>query len=216
MEGPTDIRVVDPGGVTEGTAAQGDGRDVTIHGVVLAAGTSSRYGEANKLLERIDGTPMVVHAVRTLLATDLRGVTVVVGYEADRVEAALADEPVAIRQNDDYEAGQSTSVAEGVAVARERGADAVLLALGDMPDVDAATVELLCGAYERGVAPALAAAYEGRRGNPVLFDGRYFDALADVDGDVGGKQILVSDPDAVAIETGDPGVLADVDRPSEL
>jgi len=188
----------------------------SVHGVVLAAGTSSRYGEANKLLEPIDGDPLVVHAVRTICASSVDGTTVVVGYEAERVRGVLADLPVDVRVNHAFESGQSTSVATGVAAARERGADAVVFALGDMPDVAVQSVETLLGAYRSGEGDALAAAYEGIRGNPVLFDSRFFDALTNVDGDVGGREILRTDPAAAVSETGDPGVLRDIDHPADL
>lgn len=190
--------------------------DPEIHGVVLAAGTSSRYGDDNKLLEEFDGRPLVYHAASTLLDADLAGVTVVVGYQADRVRDALAELDVSIRTNERYAEGQSTSVATGVAAAAERGADAVVLALGDMPTVEPSTVDRLRRAYELGMGEAIAAAYEGTRGNPTLFDSSYFDALLDVDGDVGGREIFHTDDRAVAVETGDPGVRYDIDRPEDL
>lgn len=222
MGGPTDLRVIEPAAFregpdpAEGDDADGERVDPSVHGVVLAAGPSSRYGDRNKLLASVDGAPIVRHATRTLLAADLDEVTVVVGYEADRVRAALAEESVAIVQNDRYAAGQSTSVAAGVRAASERGADAAIVALGDMPDVDVATIDLLVEAYAAEAGDAVAAAYEGQRGNPVLFDSRYFGALTEVDGDVGGRDVLLSDPDAVAVATGDPGVRYDVDRPADI
>jgi len=206
------LAVVDPESVTD----QDPVESASVHGVVLAAGTSSRYGERNKLLEPFDGEPLVGHAVRTVRASSVDGVTVVVGHDADRVADAVADLGVDVRRNDAFEAGQSTSVATGVDAARAADADAVLVALGDMPDVAVETIDVLVETYRRGAADALAAACEGRRGNPVLFDGRFFDALATLDGDVGGRRILRTDPDAVAVETGDPGVLRDVDEPGDL
>ncbi|MFC7078392.1 nucleotidyltransferase family protein [Haloarcula halophila] len=198
------------------TGATDQGTHSTVHGVVLAAGTSSRYGDSNKLLEEVDGEPLVRHAVRTLSASSVDGVTVVVGYEAARVREAVPDLGADIRVNRAFEAGQSTSVAAGVAATRERGDDAVVFALGDMPDVAVQSVETLLRAYRRGDGDALAAAYDGTRGNPVLFDRRFFDALTTIDGDVGGREILLNDPDAAMIETGDPGVLRDIDRPTDL
>jgi molybdenum cofactor cytidylyltransferase len=192
-----------------------DAPDASVHGVVLAAGTSDRYGDRNKLLESIDGEPLVRHAVSTMTASSVDGVTVVVGHEADRVAAVVDELDVELRHNPDYEAGQSTSIAAGIAAASERDADAVLFALGDMPRIAVETVETLVRTYDAGVADAVAAAYRGERGNPVLFDRTYFDELAAVDGDVGGRAILLDDPDAVAVETGDPGVRYDVDRPAD-
>ncbi|WP_255197542.1 nucleotidyltransferase family protein [Halorarius litoreus] len=190
--------------------------DPEIHGVVLAAGTSSRYGDDNKLLAELDGRPLVYHAASTLLDADLAGVTVVVGHEADRVRDALAELDVIVRTNERYAEGQSTSVATGVAAAAERDADAVVLSLGDMPTVDAATVDRLIRAYKLGVGTVIAAAYDGTRGNPTLFDRSYFDVLLDIDGDVGGREIFHTDDRAVAVETGDPGVRYDVDLPEDL
>jgi molybdenum cofactor cytidylyltransferase len=188
----------------------------SVRGVLLAAGTSSRYGEANKLLQTVDGMPLVRYAAETLLGSAVNGVTVVVGHEADRVRAAVDDLAVAIRTNDDYTEGQSTSVRVGIGDAAERGADAALVALGDMPWVTVETVDCLVEAYRRGVSDIIVAAHEGKRGNPVLFDGRYFDRLTDVDGDVGGRHLLLNSGEAVAIETGDSGVVRDVDRQTDL
>jgi molybdenum cofactor cytidylyltransferase len=190
--------------------------DATVWGVVLAAGTSSRYGEPNKLLASLDGRPLVAHAVETLVESDCDGVTVVVGWEHERVTDAVAAFDVEIVENPAFADGQSTSVRRGVERADAQGADAVLVALGDMPDVDVASVDLLVEAYERGVADVLAAAAAGQRGNPVLFDAAYFDALAAVEGDTGGRSLLTPAEGAVAIETGDYGVHRDVDRPADL
>lgn len=189
--------------------------DAAAHAIVLAAGRSRRYGERNKLLEPIDGTPMVELVVGTAVDSLASGVTVVVGYEADRVRDALDDYDVDVRYNDEFEAGQSTSLSVGVEAAASRGADAIVVLLGDMPYVDRRSVNLVVAAQATGKWDAVAAACRGRRGNPVSFDSAYFDRLADVDGDVGGRQILLGSADAIAIETDDEGVLRDVDRPDD-
>ena len=192
--------------------------DATVHGVVLAAGTSTRYGSENKLLEPLDGRPLVRCAVEALVESDVDDVTVVVGHEADRVRETIADLPVETVENPRYEDGLGSSVRLGVSAAADRNADAVLLVLGDMPWVDASSIDLLVDAYARGVGDAIAAAYRGRRGNPVLFDSRLFDALtvAHEGGDVGGRGLLTREHGALAIETGDSGVVRDVDRTSDL
>lgn len=190
--------------------------DKRTWGVVLAAGESTRYGESNKLLAEIDSTPLVRHAAKTLVESSVDGVTVIVGHESERVRAALEGLPVEIRENADYEAGQSTSVRDGVQAARDHDADAVLVALGDMPAVDAASIDLLLEAYERGVSDILVAACDGRRGNPVLFDERFFDRLRDIEGDVGGRGLLTERFGARGVETGDTGVLRDIDRQADI
>lgn len=209
---PESLPVVDPSAFP----AASPRADATVWGVVLAAGTSSRYGDANKLLASLDGRPLVAHAVETLVQSDCDGVTVVVGWERDRVSDAVAEFDVEVVENPAFDAGQSTSVRRGVERAAAHGADAVLVSLGDMPAVAPRSVDLLVEAYERGVADVLAAADAGQRGNPVLFDAAYFDALAAVEGDTGGRALLTPEGGAVAVETGDPGVRRDVDRPGDL
>jgi molybdenum cofactor cytidylyltransferase len=188
--------------------------DTTVVGVLLASGTSSRFGESNKLLATLDGEPLVRHAARTLLGGDLDGVVAVVGYEAETVRAALADLDIESVVNPDFRDGLSTTVERGVETARE--ADAIVFLPGDMPTVDAETVRTLVDAYRAGLGTALAAAFQGHRGNPVLFERSHFDALRAVEGDVGGLPVFLDADDSGLVETGDAGVVADVDRPVDL
>jgi len=193
-------------------------RDGPVAGVLLAAGTSSRYGEANKLLADLSGEPVVRRAARALVEADLDRRVAVVGHEAARVREALSGLGFEFVRNPDYADGESTSVRAGVAALREGGSsvDAVVIALGDMPAVSSGSVDALVRAYRAGLGTALAAACDRRRGNPVLFDATHFDALTDVTGDAGGRDLLLSGDDAALVETGDPGVLRDVDTPDDL
>lgn len=188
---------------------------VRVHGILLAAGTSSRFGGANKLLAPVDGEPMVRRAAQTLADADLAGVTVVVGHQATAVEAAVGELPVKTVYNEAYRDGQASSFQVGVRAAQLAGADAVVVALGDMPDVSTRTVRALVGAYENGAGTVLAAAQDGNRGNPVLFDAAHFDDLLAVEGDTGGRSVLLSADGAALVETGDPGVLRDIDTQAE-
>ena len=216
-----DLPVVEPPFEREGGATGSTDSPPRVAGVLLAAGTSSRYGGRNKLLEPVDGEPMVRRAARTLLVAGLDPVVVVLGHEADRVREVLADPADGLGggldfvENPDYADGQATSVAVGVAALPEE-VDAAVFALGDMPWVRPETVERLVDAHRSGVGTALAAAFEGERGNPVLWDARHFESLAGQSGDVGGRDLLLSTSGAALVETGDPGVRRDVDRPGDL
>lgn len=208
-------------------------RDGPVVGVLLAAGDSRRFGDRNKLLVDVDGgertggsrassdrrsdsEPMVRRAARCLTDAGLDRVIAVVGHEADRVREALDGLDLEIVENPRYEQGQATTLEVGTRTAREAGAAAVCYALGDMPWVLPETVESLVRAYIADAGDPLAAAYEGRRGNPTLFDARHFDALEAVDGDVGGRELLLADDRAALVESGDPGVRRDVDAPGDL
>lgn len=190
-------------------------RDRTVAGILLAAGTSTRFGETNKLLATVDGTPLVRLAAQSLRNSLVDQTVAVTGYEAARVEGVLVDLEIDFVKNPAYEQGQATSVAAGITAVRAE-VDAAVFALGDMPFVATASIDKLIQAYLAGEGDVLAAAVDGERGNPVLFDARYFDALEDVDGDTGGRQLLLENPDSKLVETGDPGVKRDIDVPSDL
>ncbi|MFC7078904.1 nucleotidyltransferase family protein [Halorussus caseinilyticus] len=190
-----------------------------ILGALLAAGTGSRFDGGNKLLADLDGRPVVAHAARTLAESSLDAAVAVVGHDREAVERALPD-GFGIVANPDYEAGQSASVRRAVESARERDADAVLFALGDMPRVSVETVDSIVRAYRElrddPDAPGIVAPrYDGYRGNPVLFDARYFDELASVEGDTGGRALLASEP-VTWVSVPDPGIHRDVDTVGDL
>lgn len=186
-----------------------------ILGALLAAGTGARFKGGNKLLTTLDGEPVVSHAASTLRRSRLDAVVAIVGHERERVADALPAGIEALR-NPDYERGQSASVRRAVEFTRERGdVDALLFALGDMPNVSVETVDALLDAYREHEEGIVAPRYDGERGNPVLFGSQYFDALASVEGDRGGRDLLDSEPVA-RVDVADPGVRQDVDTRVDL
>ena len=191
-------------------------REVAV--VVLAAGQSRRMGRRNKLLEAVDGEPMVRHAVRAAASVaDGRPVVVVTGHEREAVEAALSGHDVAFAHNPDYGAGLSTSLARGVA-ALSPGVEGAIVCLADMPGVRAEHLERLRDAFDPGAGAAICVATRrGKRGNPVLFASRFFPEMCDVEGDVGARHLVGAYAELVReVEMPDDGVLLDIDSPSAL
>jgi molybdenum cofactor cytidylyltransferase len=206
-----DAPVIDPEALP--ADAESDGR---VGGVLLAAGRGTRFETGNKLLATVDGEPVVRRAARTLVDAALDEAVVVVGHEADAVADAVAPLDVAVRHNPEYERGQSTSMHRGVEHAGENGWDAIVFGLGDMPAVDPRSVDLLVRAHAAGAGSVRAAAADGERGNPVLFDASTYDDLLAVEGDTGGRPVMLGADDVALVETDDPAVTRDVDRVPDL
>lgn len=185
-----------------------------IVGVLLAAGQSTRFAGGTKLLAEVDGDPIVVRAARTLCGSPVEACLAVLGHEADRVGPALADLPIETTVNPAYAEGQATSVRRGVEWAADRGAEAVVLALGDMPWVTPATYEALIAAFRDG-ADIVVPEYRGQRGNPVVFGASHFEALRAVEGDAGGRQLFEAHA-VTRVPVEDAGVCRDVDEPEDL
>lgn len=188
-----------------------------VAAVVLAAGQSQRMGPANKLLELLDGQPLVTRVVDTLLATAARPIVVVTGHEADRVRAALSGRDVQFCHNPDYADGMSTSLCAGIAVLGSE-IDGALICLGDMPRVRPAHIEALLGAFDPADGRAVVVPmHKGRRGNPVLWAARLFPELRTLTGDVGARALLQRHAQVLCtVPMDDDGVLIDVDTAEAL
>ena len=193
--------------------------DASLGAILLAAGRGRRFdpqGRRNKLLQVLPGgDPVVVASARTLLAVFPRVVAVVPpddGGVAGRLRA-LGCEVTACPQADD---GMGLSLAHALRFALHDGASNAgwLVALGDMPFVQGATLRALAGAIEQGAGIA-APLYRGRRGNPVAFGSRHTAALLALDGDQGARRLLASFP-LTTIEVDDAGILRDIDHPADL
>lgn len=174
-------------------------------------------GARNKLLERLDGVPMVTRVVDQLLEAPLDPLLVVVGHEAERVREALRGRPVKIVDNPSFADGMATSLRAGVR-ALDEDVDGALVALGDMPFVTAGHAERLIRALDPETpSQILLPVRDGRRGHPVLFGAQYFPELRVLTGDVGARDVLERHGEAVQeISFGDDAIYLDVDTPEAL
>tara|TARA_Y100000022_G_scaffold180688_1_gene172817 strand:+ start:514 stop:1155 length:642 start_codon:yes stop_codon:yes gene_type:complete len=166
--------------------------EAKVAGIILAAGASRRMGSVNKLLASIAGKPLVRHAVESFVATSLSPIIVVVGYESDKVAAALEGLPVQLVFNPDHATGQGSSVGVGVEALDNNVTDA-MIGLGDMPLLPSTLLDSLIQKHigrEGHACNITIPAFEGQRGNPVLWGKTFFPELITLAGDRGGRQLL--------------------------
>ncbi len=186
-----------------------------VAAVILAAGGSARFGSP-KQLARWRGKTFIEQAVDTALASSARPVVVVLGAEVERCRAALADRPVEVVVNETWMQGQSTSMQAGLAALPANIGGAVFF-LVDLPGVAADLIEQLLQRHRQTLAPLVWPEFEGRRGNPILFDRSLFSELRQVRGDTGGKPVLLRYQDrAERVVVSDKSILQDFDRPEGL
>ena len=188
-----------------------------IAGLVLAAGRSTRMGGPNKLLEEINGKPLVRIVAEQALASRASPVIVVTGHQRERVERVLAGLPVTVVHNPDFADGLSTSLKAGIK-AVPPDADGAIVTLGDMPQVSAKLIDRLIAAFdpERG-ALVVIPTIDGKRGNPVLWARRFFPDLLAVEGDIGARHLIAGYAEAVAeVAIEDAAALTDIDTPEAL
>lgn len=190
-----------------------DNQSPRIAAVILAAGQSSRMGR-NKLLLDLDGKPLVAHVVDHVLALGLPEIVIVLGHEAAAMRQALTGRAVRFVTAADYASGMSASLKAGIA-ALDSSIDAALVLLGDMPLVSSSLLRRLIAAYNplEGRAIVLPV-HAGKRGNPVLWDRRFFDEMQKLAGDVGARHLIGEHADQVAeVTTETAAIFRDIDTP---
>jgi len=186
-----------------------------VAGVVLAAGLSRRMG-AHKPLLPFGAEPMVARVVDAVRAAGAAYVAVVTGHRCDDVAAALAGRDVLLVHNPHYRDGEMLSSAQAGVRAVARCCDAALLALGDQPAIEPATIASLIAAWRPTSAAIVAPVYDGRGGHPVLISSRLFDELLRLDAAESLKTLMRRHIDqTLKLEVNDPGVLTDVDTPAD-
>jgi molybdenum cofactor cytidylyltransferase len=173
--------------------------------LLLAAGRSARFGIADKICVSLGSLPLGHHAARALAPLPLSPQIVVTGR-------SMLDWPgMEVIINDHPEKGMAHSIALGLGAVRRSGAEAVLIALADMPLVPTEHFQRLLACH-RGPA-ALAASSDGaRRMPPALFGADWFAELDRLSGDQGARTLL----DGAELATTAPDNLLDVDRPADL
>jgi len=184
-----------------------------IVGLLLAAGTASRFG-ADKLLHRLPhGVPIAVQAARHLRSA-LPQVVAAVRPASDELERLLAAEGVRTVVCERAAEGMGASLA--CAVRAAGAADGYVVALADMPFVRPSSIAAVRDALAAGAV--LAAPYfHARRGHPVGISARFRAELETLGGDEGARRIVaMHGAELVKVPVGDPGVIRDIDRPADL
>jgi molybdenum cofactor cytidylyltransferase len=184
-----------------------------VHGILLAAGTGSRFGAQKLLATLADGTPVCRAAARALRG-GTAGAVAVIRPGDSALAACLLDAGLEVAECPASARGMGASLACGAAAAP---ADAALVvALADMPWVRARTVAEVAAALEGGALLA-APVYRGRRGHPVGFAPMLRPALLELDGDTGARAVVEANAAELAgLVVDDPGAVLDVDSPDDL
>lgn len=178
--------------------------------LILAAGASSRMRGRDKLLEEVDGEPLLRRIAGAATASGCPTV-VALPPDAPARRAALAKLPLRDLTVRNAAAGMGTVIAASVRhVPRGRG---LMLVLADMPEIDARALATLAALHRAGRITRAASA-DGRPGHPVIVPARLRDELATLRGDVGARAILERHADIVdLVPLPGEAALTDLDTP---
>ena len=139
-----------------------------IHAVLLAAGRSERMGRNNKLLLNVDGIPLVRKSAINILNSNVTSITVVTGFDENKIVNALSGLNVNFVKNINFREGLSSSLKAGLANITPTPS-AVIICLADMPKIQPEHINQLIENFNplKGWEICIPT-NNGKRGNPVL------------------------------------------------
>ena len=180
--------------------------------VVMASGDARRFG-SNKLLAPFAGSTVLEHTL-SALPDGLLDVHVVT-RSAEVAELAERRGAKAVLHGGPL---QSDTVRVGLTAAGD--ASACMFVPGDQPLLSEESVRSLALASARNPEAIVRLAYDGMPGSPVIWPSDCFSALASLEGDVGGSELLRSRTDlaerVIMVEAARARELADIDTPADL
>jgi len=182
-----------------------------IVGILLAAGSATRFGADKLSVALPDGRPLAIAVLEPLVST-VDEVVAVVRTEDRSLAGALHARGARVSACPDAADGMGVSLAWGVRAAPL--AAGWVIALADMPWIRNETIEAVVSALRSG-ATVVAPEYLGKRGHPVGFAAKLYGELIALAGDEGAKSVLMRHPPSV-VATRDAGILRDVDTPADL
>lgn len=161
--------------------------------IVLAAGSSSRMRGADKLLELVDGEPLLRRQARLAREVTTGPVLVALPAPPHPRHAALEGLGVTAVPVPDAAEGMNASLRTAFAAVPTDAPRAMLL-LADLPELTSDDLRIVLQAYDfdgdtlvwRGSTET------GEPGHPIVFSARLFPEFARLSGDTGGREVIAA------------------------
>lgn len=175
--------------------------------VILASGTSSRFG-TNKLLMDFRGVPLFEWTLRAIPRDVFACAAVVTPYEP--IMQRAGELGFACVTNPDPNAGPGLTTKLGLRALLDSNLDACMFCVCDQPYLSPSSLRGMVSAFDSGM---LALSWNRKRGNPVLFAEEYFKQLLDLPDDKGGSAVIRQHTDMLEMYEAECALeLADTDR----
>lgn len=190
---------------------------MSLAGVVLAAGRSSRMGSPKALLDFL-GLPFAVRILQALEVLEVKTRVVVLGPDAPRIQPALADHDFLLVENPEPDTGPIASLRGALRALQPLQPDAVLVWPVDLPHVRVSTVERVIEAHRRSKAAVVLPTFAERKGHPVIWTSGLFGELMEspAANREGARAVLHNhETDVLGVPVDDPAVVDQVNTPED-
>ena len=188
-------------------------------GIILAAGTSTRFGQTKQLF-MLKNKCLIEWVLDAALKSRLKQVILVLGHDHQKIlwelRPKIQNPRLQVVVNHRYREGQSRSLQAGFIKVKDTF-PSVMFLLGDQPAVDSNTIDHLLIRFWGSERDICVPVYRGKRGNPTLFSRKYYKHLLDLTGDIGARQLIIRYSDHVLeVEVENPLCFFDIDTEKDL
>jgi molybdenum cofactor cytidylyltransferase len=185
-----------------------------ITALILAAGQSKRMGKPKMLLPW--GKVTVLEKVlATFKVAGVDNILVVTGGDRERVET-LVKAPARTVFNPNYVEGEMLSSVQAGLAGLDPEAEAVLIGLGDQPQVHERNVRMVLDAYRKSWASIVVPSFRMRRGHPWLVTQAHWDEILSMRSPASLRDFLKKHADEIRyVEIKDNSILQDLDTPED-
>lgn len=193
---------------------------MTITAIILAAGKSTRMGSPKMLLPW-GATTIIEYVISVFAKAGVDDILVVTGGARESVEAIIRECQKNYRvqsvYNEDYMTGDMlSSIQCGLRHITEESVGAVMIGLGDQPQVQERSVRLLCEAYAQTKSPLVVPSFQMRRGHPWLVTRALWDEVVAMKLPQTPRDLLnIHAQEIHYVEMDTPSILADLDTPRD-
>ena len=183
---------------------------------ILAAGESRRMGRP-KALVPFEGLTFVEHLLQATNHPRVGIVRVVLGANAESIQAELELDQEIVVVNQDWQQGQLSSIQSAIRSLPADQTAGLLLCPVDHPLISSQLVSRLVAEFDSDRKLIVVPTHQGRRGHPVIFHASLYAELLDASPNVGARQVVWAHPDAIAeIETDEAGVILNLNDPETM
>jgi molybdenum cofactor cytidylyltransferase len=147
-----------------------------ITALVLAAGQSHRMGSPKMLLPW-GNTTVIGQVISTLWQAKMTDIRIVTGANQDEIKHLISDKHVKFVFNSEYANGEMLISAQVGLSSLGEAVNAAIIVLGDQPQIQAQTIQLIVDAYLSRGSTLIVPSYQLRRGHPWLIDRSLWDVV---------------------------------------
>jgi molybdenum cofactor cytidylyltransferase len=186
--------------------------------IILAAGQSKRMGQPKMVLPWGD-TTIIEQVIAVYAAAGVDDILVVTGGARALVEAVVRECatkcPVRCVYNEAFEHGEMlSSIQCGLRELSEQGVGAALIGLGDQPQIEVGSVQMVLDARRQTHSPLIVPSFQKRRGHPWLVASQLWDEILNLTAGQTPRDFLNRHvQDIFYVDVASPGILADLDTP---